>query len=115
MVLAMPIRNGKISAYLHQAESLLLVHIEGHQERFRESMSIHCETLMGCVYALSELAVDVLVCGATATEVPPLLRRGGIHVIPGIRGEPEPVVAAYLSGLLAGTHGGEGYLKSGAA
>ena len=46
MVLAMPMREGKISAYLELAESLLVVRIEGGQEYSRESIPIEGDSLM---------------------------------------------------------------------
>jgi len=113
MVLAMPMRKGKISAYLDLAESLLLVRIEGGRECSRESIAIEDKSLVSRVYALAELAVDVLVCGATSREVPEMLAKRRIGVIPGIRGEPDPVVAAYLSGLLPHPHDLKGGVKQG--
>lgn len=100
----MPIREGEISRYLDQAESLLLVRIESGQEYFRESIAIEDESLIGRIGILGELAVDVLVCGAPSRDGPELLAKGGIGIIPGIMGEPDPVVAAFLSGQIPSPH-----------
>lgn len=115
MILAMPMREGRISAYLELAESLVLVRIEGGQECSRDSIPIERESLMSRVFMLGERGVDVLVCGTTSREVPEMLAKRGISVIPGIRGDPDPVVAAYLSGLLPHPRGPEGGPQTGSA
>lgn len=101
MTLAMPIWEGRISPVFDVARHLLLVELENGSERSRQERLVTEHSLHNWVTMLAELGVDSLVCGAITDELAAALMRGGVQIVPWIKGEVQPVLAAYLAGELS--------------
>ena len=101
MKVAMPIWGGRISPVFDAAGRLLVVQVEEGAEVDRSEVPLGEGSLPGTARHLSELGVDVLICGAISRALGDLLDDSGIRVVPWISGEPEPVLSAYLAGGLS--------------
>jgi predicted Fe-Mo cluster-binding NifX family protein len=100
IVVALPVWGGRISPVFDAAGHLLVVEAEGGMEVDRREVPLEDGPLPSRARRLSELGVDVLICGAISRTLVDLLEDAGIKVVPWISGEPDPVLAAYLEGGL---------------
>ena len=101
MKVAVPDWQGRVSPVFDVAEQVMLVDLDDHNEdgnRHRESLGSTAPHQRA--RRLTELGVDVLVCGAISWPLEALLAASGIRVIPLICGEVEEVVRAFQDGTL---------------
>jgi len=101
MTLAVPFWEGRISPVFDVAGHLLLVQVDNGRERSRDEKSIDDHSLCRWTSLMTELGVDVLICGAISDELSSALARIGIGIIPWTKGEVNHVLSAYLSGQLS--------------
>lgn len=101
MTLGIPVWEGRVSPVFDVARHLLTVDVERGVESDRRERAVSNSSPHGWPATLAELGVDVLVCGAISDEILAALTRGGVGVVPWIRGEVDQVVSAYLSGELS--------------
>jgi predicted Fe-Mo cluster-binding NifX family protein len=97
---AIPIWNERVSPVFDAARRLVLVDVEGGTEQARRE-----EVIQECFVAqrarrLTELGVNVLICGAISRQLAAVLAASGITVIPWTAGPVEEVLVAYLNGRL---------------
>ena len=97
----MPVWEGRISPVFDVAGHLLLVQVDKGKERSRDLRPISSHSLGRWISVVSELGVDVVVCGAISDEFAWALAGIGIRVIPWVKGEVDQVVPAYLNGKLS--------------
>ena len=98
---AMPVWGDRISPVFDAAGRLLVVEVEEGAEVDRSEVPLGEGSLPSRARRLSELGVDVLICGAISRALGDLLDDSGIRVVPWISGEPDPVLSAYLAGELS--------------
>ncbi len=103
MKVAVPDWQGRVSPVFDVAEQIRLVDLEdqgdgGHAE-ILGSTAPHQRARR-----MTELGVDVLICGAISWPLEALLVAQGIRVIPLICGEVADVVRAFLDGTLGDQH-----------
>jgi predicted Fe-Mo cluster-binding NifX family protein len=108
MRLAVPIWEGRISPLLDVATRLMGVDVIGGEAAFTE---IHPLARADRACAVTELGVNVLICGAITRDLEQRLVASGVEVIAEIRGDAREVVRAAIEGkllqpcfLLPGSH-----------
>ena len=100
MKIAMPVWEGGISPVFDVARQLLVVEIEGREVRKRSKVALREEIPRDRVSRLVELGVEVLICGGISRSLADFSRSCGVELIPWIKGAPDQILAAYLSGNL---------------
>lgn len=100
MKVAVPEWRGRVSPVFDVAEQLLLVDLNRQEHNSRVTESLGRMGSQERVQRLSELGVDVLVCGAISWPLEALLTAGGIRVIPLVCGDVNEVVRAFGEGTL---------------
>jgi predicted Fe-Mo cluster-binding NifX family protein len=100
MRIAVPIWEDKVSPVLDTASRLLIVDIKDHKTD--DSFETHLEDQdfpQRCL-RIQGMGVDVLICGAVSRPFLRMLIASGIEITPGVSGNLEDVLAAYLSGTI---------------
>jgi predicted Fe-Mo cluster-binding NifX family protein len=90
----------RISPVLDEAERFILIDVEEGREVHRENLRLAGRDPFGRARELSELGVDVLLCGALSLGLEKTLIATGIRVLGFLGGELKTVVAAFLEGTL---------------
>jgi predicted Fe-Mo cluster-binding NifX family protein len=101
MKIAIPIWEGKVSPVLDTASRLLVLQLEGHEEKARFETHLHEHELPRKCVCIQGLGVDLVICGAVSDYFNRMLTAAGIEVIPWRSGETEDVLDAYLHGNLS--------------
>jgi len=101
--IAIPTWNGRVSPVFDEASRLLMVKIgaEGEYSRFETDISEHF--LPSKTMRLTELGVDMLICGAISGQCAYMITTAGIELIPWISGQVEDVLKTFLKGNLFNT------------
>jgi hypothetical protein len=84
------------------AGSVLLIDLEHERELRREARSLCQKNLVARVGEILKFDADVLICGAISAALESLLLSSGLQVIGFLCGPVDEVVAAFLSGNIAG-------------
>jgi len=100
MKAAMAYWQGRISPVFDVADRFFMIDIEDGREVNRESLHLASRDPFRRVKELSELGVEVLLCGAISLTLEKALIRAGIQVIGFLGGEFENVIRAFLEGNL---------------
>lgn len=100
MRLAIPARNDRVSPVFDSAGQVLLVDLEGGEERSRYAAPLPAGSLPGRVTRLRELGVTVLICGGISRPLRQLVDAGGIRVHPWTAGPVDDVLLAYRQGRI---------------
>ncbi len=100
MKVAIPIWDGRISPVMDTACRLLLVEIVDDCEVSRTVVDIPQVNIPDRVRFLSDLSVDVLICGAISHQFERMLAASGIMPKPWFRGDVDEVIAAHSDGIL---------------
>jgi predicted Fe-Mo cluster-binding NifX family protein len=87
--------QGKISPVFDVSRSLLVVDLEGQVERRRYGVSLHGGYQTNRAEELSELGIDVLICGAVSRGLKSALEEKGVEVKSLVRGMVDAVLIAY--------------------
>jgi predicted Fe-Mo cluster-binding NifX family protein len=111
---ALPVFQSRIAPVFDSAVRVLLLHIEDQHELDRSEL--HTNNLSGPerVAALRRAGVNMLICAGISNITHQMLESAGIRVTPGIVGQVEEVIGAYLSNRLDDPrfsmpgHGGRG-------
>ena len=96
MKVALTVWENRISPVFDCAQMLFIVDIierratGGHFEPF------HCETPFSRAAKLSDLSIEVLICGAVSNLFASIIETQGITIIPFIAGVADEVLDAYL-------------------
>ena len=100
MKVAVPTWTGRVSPVFDVAKRLLLVTLEGDGEVSREEAAIEETQPTARAKRITELGVDVLICGAISMPLEAMLGSAGVRVIPNTCGLVEDVLRAFVSGHL---------------
>ena len=100
MKVAIPTWNARVSPVFDVAKRLLVVKLEGAREVSREEAAIEETQLMARAKRVTQLGVDVLICGAISMPLEAMLVSAGVRVIPHTCGTVEDIVLAFESGRL---------------
>jgi predicted Fe-Mo cluster-binding NifX family protein len=92
--------QGRISPVFDVADRLFLLDVEDGREIRRESLRLTSRNPFNRVKELSELGVDVLLCGAVSLTLEEALIGSGIRVIGFLGGELENLIGVFLHGEL---------------
>lgn len=90
----------RISPVFDVADHLLLLEVEGRREIDRKSLRLASRSPFERVKELSDLGVNVLLCGAISLSLEKALIGAGIRVVGFLGGELENVIRAFLEGSL---------------
>jgi predicted Fe-Mo cluster-binding NifX family protein len=99
MKIAIPIWNERISPVFDVARRLLLLTIENNEIVNREEKILGSMT-MERVQLLTDVSVNVLICGAISDSLAMQIRETGVNVILNICGSVEEIVNAFLTDRL---------------
>ena len=100
MKVAVPVWNGRVSPVFDTARKILVVDIEGQKEVARTEEAIEEMFIPSRAAKLTELGVNVLLCGAISNPLAMMLSASGIEVVPFLTGEIEETLGSYLAGKL---------------
>ena len=100
MRIALPVFHSRISPVFDAARSLLTVDAEAAEETRRSEYRLCGLSLIERAKLLSDLGVEVLICGAITAPLLHMVRQHEIGVLPHIVGDIDKVIAAYLTGGL---------------
>ena len=100
MKVAIPTWTGRVSPVFDVAKRLLVVKLEGNGEVSRKEAPIEETHLVARAKRVTQLGVDVLICGAISMPLEAMLVSAGVRVIPRTCGMVEDVIRAFASGQL---------------
>ncbi|MBW2022585.1 MAG: hypothetical protein JRI51_06915 [Deltaproteobacteria bacterium] len=100
MKIGIPVWDGKVSPVFDSASRLMVVDVQGRQQKKLVETSIRDSDLSRRCNRLKGLGVELLICGAISSQLRNMLMALGIKVIPWISGQAEDVVRAYMDGSL---------------
>ena len=95
--LAIPIFRSRVSPVLDSCTSVLLVDVEKNREIERKEIYLDELSLTERVTIFQKSRVRTVICGGISDILQNMLRSLDIALVPGIAGEVDQVVAAYLS------------------
>ncbi len=102
MRLAIPIWNERVSPVFDTAKTLLLAEVEQGEEASRQIVEVSMTPFpIQRARRLTELHVDVLICGAISRSQANFVSAAGIEVIAWVAGPAEDVLRAYLAGRIS--------------
>lgn len=97
MRLAVPVSKGRVSSLFDVARWLMVVDVIGGEATFTKVFPMNGPNRQR---AISELGVDVLICGAISRDLEESLVASGVEVVAEIRGGTDDVLRAYTNGSL---------------
>lgn len=101
MKVAMPIWQGRISPVMDAATRLLVAEYDGNQQEVdRIEEPIAGKSTFHLARHLTDMGIDLLICGAISHPLYSLVAAQGIKVIPWITGQTEEILKAYHSNRL---------------
>ncbi len=100
MNVAIPIADGRISPVFDAARRVLLVEVDRGREVCRTQAVLAESAPLSRAQRITELHVDVLICGAISRPLEATLAGSGVEVIPRTCGQVEEVLQAYMNGEL---------------
>jgi predicted Fe-Mo cluster-binding NifX family protein len=100
MILAIPIWAGRVSPLMDTASQLLVVELDEDREVSRQTAVIPHANHSHRATFLTQLGVDVLICGAISRHLERALAASGIQTFPWFRGGIEEIITAYRNGAL---------------
>lgn len=95
--------TGRVSPVFDVSDHLLLIDIEGEQEQKRENIRLLSDNPLERAKELSDLGVEILICGAISNVMEILLDGAGIQVLGFLCGNIESIIGAFISGQLSDT------------
>jgi predicted Fe-Mo cluster-binding NifX family protein len=120
MKVALTVWENRISPLFDSARTLLIVDITDQTATGRYFEPFHCESPSSRAAKLSDLKVQVLICGAVSDLFAKMIETYGIRIIPFVAGAVDEVIDAYLMGAISssrfqmpgcGTERDNGYRK----
>ena len=97
MKVALTVWENRISPLFDCARMLLVADIVDHVETDRYFMPFHYESPFSRAANLSDLGIEVLICGAVSNLFANSIESYGIRIIPFVAGPVEEVIDAYLT------------------
>ena len=102
MRIALPIAETRVATVFDFADKMTIADIVGMRVSSRQDVQIPEPLPSIRVGRLRELNVNTLICGAISNMLAAMVWHSGIEVVPGITGEVEAVLDAFMNGRLAG-------------
>ena len=96
MKVALTVCENRISPLFDSARMLLIVDIVDSKETGRHFEPFHYESPFSRAAKLSELGIEILICGAVSNLFSNMIEARRIRVIPFVAGSVEEVLDAYL-------------------
>jgi predicted Fe-Mo cluster-binding NifX family protein len=100
MRIAVPVWENKVSPVLDTASRLLIVDIKDREAKASFETHLEDQDFPQRCLRIQGMGVDVLICGAVSRPFLRMLMASGMEIIPGVSGNPDDVLAAYLSGTI---------------
>ncbi len=94
--IAVPVWEGRVSPLLDVAERLLVVDVDAGQEVSRSLQDVGPGLLPQRVRRLSDLGVEVVICGTVSRSMANMLSALRIQVFPCMRGEVDKVLRSVV-------------------
>jgi predicted Fe-Mo cluster-binding NifX family protein len=101
MKIAIPIWQGRVSPVFDAAGSLLVADIENGQEVRHIEKSLALKNPLSRVNFITQLGVEVLICGAISLQLHNALTSSGVKVISFTCGPVEDVIRAFMNHRLS--------------
>jgi len=101
MRVAVPVWNGRVSPVFDTAGRIIIANIDGETVGASEEQVIGEMSPQGRVRTLSDLGVQVLICGGISRPLAALAAAAGIRLSPWVAGETDEVLRAYVEGRLS--------------
>jgi predicted Fe-Mo cluster-binding NifX family protein len=101
MKVALTVWENRISPLFDCARTLLIVDITDQTATGRYFEPFHCESPSSRAAKLSDLKVQVLICGAVSDLFANMVETYGIRIIPFVAGAVDEVIDAYLTGAIS--------------
>ncbi|MFH1418170.1 MAG: NifB/NifX family molybdenum-iron cluster-binding protein [Planctomycetota bacterium] len=98
--MSIPTWAGRVSPVFDVAKQLLVVTIAEGRESSREQAAIEETQMLARVKRVTQLGVDVLICGAISGTLEAMLVSAGVRVLPHTCGAVEEILQAFASGRL---------------
>ena len=99
-ILAVPVYRRRVAPAFDFSQKVLLVQFGDDVEENKSELPLQGLSDAQRMQALTGAGVTTLVCGAISEGLLGLLEKNGVHVIWGIAGAVDKVLAAYQSGQL---------------
>lgn len=100
MKIAMPIWEGRVSPVMDTANRLLVIEVQDSVEISRQVERTPRPYGTHLAKFVSELGVEVVLCGAISRQLESLLEKSGVEIIGCIKGNVDEVMMAYLNDTL---------------
>jgi predicted Fe-Mo cluster-binding NifX family protein len=97
---AVPVFGSRVAPVFDSCTKALLIAIHHEQEVERTELSLKDFSSAERLGFIKRAGVTDLICGGISELLHTLLENSGVHVIPGIAGEVEDVVAAFMDNRL---------------
>jgi predicted Fe-Mo cluster-binding NifX family protein len=101
MKIALPVWQGQVSSVFDFAHKLLLIEFEKGAEKHRREVVLAEQSGPERVATLTQLSIDVLICGAISRPLAEMINGSGIRVLPFVTGSTEQIMSAYKTGQLS--------------
>ncbi|MDY6913167.1 MAG: NifB/NifX family molybdenum-iron cluster-binding protein [Planctomycetota bacterium] len=98
--MAIPVWAGRVSPVFDVARHLLVVDVADGRETARNEETLDEATFAQRTRHMTDLGVDVLICGAISGPLEMMLASAGLRVIPHTCGPVEDVLGAFIAGGL---------------
>ena len=103
MIIALSVWQERISPLFDMARQLWVVEAEKGREVSRREVPLNEGLFQLRAAKLSQLGVEILLCGAISRPFAYMLTSSGIRVFPFLSGDAQEVLEAYLAGELSGS------------
>jgi predicted Fe-Mo cluster-binding NifX family protein len=100
MRVAIPTWNGRVSPLFDTATRMAIAEVDGPQIGPFEERPISETFPPWRVRALSDIGVEVLICGGISRPLAAMVGAAGIRVVPWVTGEVQTVLQAYAQGRI---------------
>ncbi len=101
MKVGIPIFSGRISPVFDWCLRVAVIEVDADaSEKARENIDFSRIQQFSRPEYLSDLGVDVLLCGGISAELMRLIEARGIRIVPWVAGEVNAVLSAFLAGKL---------------
>ncbi len=98
--IALAIWKDRISPVFDSSQVVLIVDIENGTEISRRNVTLEAHTPLSRARELSDLGVQVLICGAISLTFANAIESMGINIIPFVAGDINPVIRLFLEGTV---------------
>lgn len=101
MQVALTIWEGRISPLFDATRTLLIAKIDNGRVVDKRIEPFDCESALQRALRLSDLGVDLLICGGISHIFASLIESQGIEIIAFAAGDVDEIIKAYLTGIIA--------------